>query len=103
MDKNAMKAYVAEHLKEKNDYSFLENDYDGVVSALVEAEIAYIEGLKPDKDGEYDYDDDDAYEYILAEMKKAYPSYKMYLECMTDDYLDVSEVYLEESGEIEWE
>lgn len=103
MDVNAMISYVKEHLKEMNDYSFMENDYDSIVAKLVETELCYIDSLVPDESGECDYDDDAAYELILKEMNAAFPNYKMYLECLVDDYLDVSEGYLSESGEIDWE
>lgn len=103
MEINEMKAYVAEHLAKMNDYSFMEEDFAAVVSKLVETETAYIDGLQPDSDGEYNYDDDEAFELLLGEMQKAFPQYKMYLETLVDDYLDVSEQYLSEHGDIDWD
>ena len=103
MDRESMKAYVGEKLKEMNDYSFMDSDYNKVVSALVELEMQYIDGLEPDESGECDYDDEAAYDMILAGMNKDFAEYKMYLECLVDDYLEVSEEYLSEAGEIEWE
>ena len=103
MDIKEMKEYVQENLAKMNDYSFMEKDYAAVVSKLVDIEMGYIDSLEPDADGEYDYDDEAAFDLILAEMGKAFPQYKMYLEALTDDYLDVSERYLSENGDIDWE
>jgi len=103
IDVKAMKEYVQEKLAKMNDYSFMENDYAAVVSKLVDTEVMYINSLEPDADGEFDYDDEEAFDMIQAEMEKAFPQYRMYIEALTDDYLDVSERYLSESGEIDWE
>ncbi|MBQ9949605.1 MAG: hypothetical protein IJO93_02665 [Clostridia bacterium] len=103
MNKQDMKNYVQEKLAKMNDYSFMDTDFVKVVSALVDFEMEYIDSLTPDENGECDYDDDAAFDYILAGMNKDFSAYKMYLECLVDDYLEVSESYLSENGEIDWE
>ena len=103
MDTQDMKNYVQEKLKNMNDYSFMDSDYNKVVSALVDLETAYIDSLEPNADGECDYDDEAAFEYILKGMNREFASYKTYLECLVDDYLEVSEAYLSEKGEIDWD
>ena len=103
MDGNEMKKYVAEHLKEMNDYSFMGERYADVVSALVELENEYIDALEPDDSGECEYDDDAAYEYVLKGIRSRFKEFEMYSECLVDDYLEVSEKYLSENGDIDWE
>lgn len=103
MDTQNMKAFVQEKLATMNDYSFMDSDYQKVVSALVDLEMEYIDSIEPNSDGERDYDDEVAFERILKGMKKDFSEYATYLECLVDDYLEVSEEYLSENGEIDWD
>lgn len=103
MDTQEMKVFVEENLAKMNDYTFMDSDFKKIVSTFVDAEMAYINGLVPDDNGECDYDDDAAYEILLDTATEKFPQYKMYFECMVDDYLEVSEKYLSDHGEIEWD
>lgn len=103
MDVQKMKTFIVENLAEMNDYSFMDSDFQKIASALVDLEMDYINNLVPNSDGECDYDDDAAFDSILAGITAQFPQYKMYFECMVDDYLDVSEKYLSEHDEIDWE
>lgn len=103
MDVHEMKKYIVQNLAKMNDYSFMDSEFDKVVSTLVDLEMSYIDSLVPDENGECDYDDDAAFDVVLSGITEAFPQYKMYFECMVDDYLEVSEKYLNENNEIEWE
>ena len=86
-----------------NDYSFMDTDYEKAVSELVDSELEYIDKLLNDESGEAEYDDDYVFDMLVNKMKKDFSEYSMYIECMVDDYLEVSEKYLSEKGDIEWD
>ena len=104
LDREGLKQYVLEHMPEMNDYSILmEGDLEQIVDALIEFEEDYIGSIDPNGSGELEYDDDAAFSMLSCELKKAFPQYETFCEAITNDYMDLSEKFLTESGDIEWE
>ena len=104
LDREGLKQYVQEHMPEMNDYSILmDGDLEHIVDALIELEENYIGSITPNGSGELEYDDDAAFNSISCELKRLFPQYETFCEAMTNDYMDLSEKFLPESGDIEWE
>ena len=104
LDREGLKKYVMEHMPEMNDYSILvDGDLEHITDTLISLEEDYIGSIDPNGSGELEYDDDAAFEMLVRELKKAFPQYETFCEAMTNDYMDLSEKFLTESGDIEWE
>lgn len=104
IDGEGLKKYVMEHMPEMNDYSILmDGDLERIVDALIALEEDYIGSIAPNASGELEYDDDKAFASISSGLKAAFPQYETFCEAMTNDYMDLSEKFLTESGDIEWE
>ena len=101
-DPEIAKEAILKKFLEKGDFSE-ENGFDAaaMVDVAVETECAYME--EADVFGEGAYDDDEAYEKILAAVKAAFEDKAMYAMRFTEDYLEYSEAYMEEAGFIAWE
>ncbi len=104
INKPELKAYVLSGMPKKNDYSILaEGDLERITDALIEFEEAYINSITPNADGELEYDDQAAFDMISKALKEEFPQYLTFCEAMTNDYMDLSEEFLTESGDIDWE
>ena len=100
VDLNEMKAYILNKFNVEGDFDFLK---DGLMEELVDAMMAIDQSYLAKLGEDDDYDDDDAYDLLYEGMQKKYPELKMYAMRLSEDYLDVSEEYLESVGAIEWE
>ena len=104
LDREGLRQYALAHMPEKNDYSILmDGDLERIVEALIDMEEDYIGSIAPNGSGELEYDDDEAFDLLSAKLKEAFPQYSSFCEAITNDYMDLSEKFLTESGEIEWE
>ena len=104
LDREGLKQYAIEHMPKMNDYSILmDGDLERIVDALIDMEEDYIGSIDPNGAGELEYDDDAAFERLSAGLKEEFPQYETFCEAITNDYMDISEKFLTESGDIEWE
>ena len=74
---------------------------DEIVAQLVATDDKYMQD-----NGIYDggvYDEDEAYELLLACLRSKFPQYAMYAMRLTEDYMDFAEEYLASIDAIEWE
>lgn len=99
----SMHEYVLENFPKKNDYSFIDKkDLEELIDALIEFEERYIESIEPDADGEYEYDDEVAFSFIVNLLNERSQKYAMYHNAIVEDYMEVSEQYMSETGNIDW-
>lgn len=104
LDREGLKKYVMERMPDMNDYSILmDGDLERIVETLIDLEEDYIGSIDPSESGELEYDDDAAFRAISQGLKAAFKQYETFCEAMTNDYMDLSEKFLTESGDIEWE
>lgn len=103
MNTEDMKAYVIAELPKMNDYSFMGDDFEKIVATLIRLEDDYIKSIIPNPDGDCDYDDEEAFNVIFHGIRREFPDYAMFFECMVDDYLEISEKFLTDAGEIDWQ
>lgn len=102
IEKSSMVAFVAEAMAQKSDYSFLTPEpFDRMVEALVDIDLAYIESSGADSDGVYD--DEAAYELLLAGLKERFSQQQTYCMRLVEDYMDAVEEYLESTDALEWD
>lgn len=99
------KAKVIEFSKARfkglGDYDFLPpKDLDAMVDALVSMDAEYMREAGVAEGGIYD--DEVAFDRLLAGMKERFSQYQMYLMRMTEDYMDIFEEYLDSIDAIEW-
>lgn len=99
----SLREYLFENFPKKNDYSFIEQrDLEEMIDALIKFEQQYIDSIEPDMDGEYEYDDEVAYSFIVNLLNERSQKYAMYHNAIVDDFMDVSEQYMNETGSIDW-
>ena len=72
----------------------------GLAAAAVELDMAYMKQSGVEEGAEYD--EDAAFDFIFAGLKKKYPSVRK-LDEITEDYMEAWEVYLNSVGAIDWE
>ncbi len=103
MEEISKKQFILKAFTEGGEYNFFP---DGMLSLAVDALIELDEEYMQ-KSGVLDddgvYDDDAAFEHIQAGIISKYPDYKMYAMRFVEDYLDINEDYLTETGQIEWD
>ncbi|NLB60894.1 MAG: hypothetical protein GX802_00445 [Clostridiales bacterium] len=99
----SLREYALENFPKKNDYSFIEQkDLEEMIDALIKFEQQYIDSIEPDNDGEYEYDDEAAFGFIVNLLNERSQKYAMYHNAIVDDFMDVSEQYMNETGNNDW-
>ena len=94
----------------KAEFKPLAGQCDKLLSDAIDADMAYMlkagvlnaEGLM----GEAYYDDDDAFEFILEKMarqRKMKEDAQGPLAAFVDQYLELQQAFLEESGMMDWD
>lgn len=112
-DRAAVAAYISSHI-DMSQFKQLTAQKDELAALCAEADCAYMmsEGIL-DKDGCFPeegevpcYDDDDAYEFILAYVMKRFKvtgKQQDMVESFIDEYMELQEQYMEASGMLDWE
>lgn len=99
---SAAKEYITGKFRAEGDFEFIGADVlDEIVAQLVATDDKYMQD-----NGIYDggvYDEDEAYELLLACLRSKFPQYAMYAMRLTEDYMDFAEEYLASIDAIEWE
>ena len=95
-------AFIANKFSEQGDFNILPKDvFDRMLDAVMDLDEAFM-AQSGVNDGEV-YDDDQAFDYMMAELQKSFPEQKMYIMRFVEDYMEYDEAYLESVGLIEWE
>ena len=96
------RAYIANKFSEQGDFNILPKDvFERMLDKVMELDEAFMaeSGVN---DGAV-YDDDQAFDYMMAKLQEAFPEQKMYAMRFVEDYMEYSEAYLESAGLIDWE
>ncbi len=108
-DKEAAVNFIAGHIDKGAHKGFSPKELDALLRQAVELDLKYMEenGVIVDgMAGDNFYDDDDAFEYISENLIKLYggnDQTAMRICALVDDYMDLQESYMEQSGLVEWE
>ena len=100
--KASAKAFIANKFAEQGDFNILPKDvFERMLDTVMDLDEAFMaeNGVN---DGAV-YDDDQAFEYMMAKLQAAFPEQKMYAMRFVEDYMEYDEAYLESVGLIDWE
>ena len=110
LDEKKALAYMAEALDKAFPGRFTAEEWDKLVKTVYEADLAYMRENhvldEEDMEGDAYYDDDEAFEYIMDVLTRAYglteDTEMPYAEVL-DQYMDLWEQLLEKEGLISWD
>ncbi len=102
MDRSKETAFISAMFDEQKYADVMPREqFDCMLSRVIELDDAYMK-LAGVEDGAV-YDDDAAFDYMFAELTKAFAEYKMYTMRFVEDYMEYAERYLDSIGAIDWE
>ncbi len=100
-DLKAAKESILEQFTKQGDFAFLQEQLPDMIDELLALDREYIDRCGAQEDGVYD--DEEAFDFLLAAMKERHADYKAYMMRLVDDYMEYNEAYLDSIGAIEWD
>lgn len=103
IDKKAALEYVISAMKKGEEFKGVEDeDITRITTQAMDADFAYMEQANIEDGGVYD--EDDAYDFIMEQLKKGKDDETVALiSLIVDGYLEYFDQYLEENDLIDWE
>ena len=109
-DQEAAVRYITGKIGRSAHKGFSPSQIDSLLRKAVEYDLQYMKEngvIGPESEaGDSFYDDDEAFEYISDNLCKVFggnDETAMRICALVDDYMDLQEEYMEQSGLVEWE
>lgn len=108
-DQEAAVRFITGKINRAAHKAFSPKEMDSLLRQAVELDLQYMEQAGVIRDGmagDAFYDDDEAFEYISDRLIQLYggnDETAMRICALVDDYMDLQQAYMEQTGLVDWE